>query len=66
MIIKVVYCKHIRKDGTCNQVVFDIDKKVLLNDIHENFTFVEAAVSKDVDNLREALIKDGYDHTWLK
>lgn len=66
MIIKVAYCKYVRKDGSINMVVFDTEKKKLLNDCSENYIFVEAQMSHDVDTLREALIKDGYDHTWLK
>ena len=67
MLIKVMYCKYLRKDGSFNTVYFDTESKRILNDNYDgNYVFIEARMSKDVDTLREALIKDGYDHTFLK
>ena len=62
MIIKVMYCK-MRKDGTCNNVVFDTETKELLHGYTGGYVFVEAKMSRDVDNLREALITEGYTDT---
>lgn len=63
MIIKVTYCKKMRKDGSYNEVVFDTDAKQILHggyDVIIDRAFVEAAISSDVDNLRMRLYRDGY------
>ena len=60
MIIRVAYL-HMKKDRTYNEVVFDTEKKLILNgyDGHRD-AFIEAKVSADVTNLRRALHIDGY------
>ena len=63
MIIKVEYCQHMRKDGSYNCVVFDIEKQQLSNrcgDYYPGEVFVEAHMSCDVNSLRDKLIEEGY------
>lgn len=62
MRIKVTYCKNVRKDGTCNSVMFDTEAKTFTNDDmpRGEFIFVEAAQSHDINILRNALIRNGY------
>lgn len=64
MKIMIRYCKHMRKDGSYNTVVFDDENRTysdcdsILKD--SNYVFVEAQMSKDVDSLRDALAENGY------
>lgn len=62
MIVKVAYCKHVRKDGTINSVWFDtVEKQFTSSDTAYGFdVFIEAAQSRDVNALRERLRKEGY------
>lgn len=63
MVIKVMYCKP-RKDGSCNYVLFDTEKKEIIDGYYGgDYVFVEAKMSKDVTNLREALKNNGYKDT---
>ena len=67
MRIKVAYCKHVRKDGTINAVLFDTETKEYWNDDdlyypYASYEFVEAAQSRDVNALRERLKREGYTH----
>lgn len=69
MLVKVMYCKYVRKNGGMNSVCFDTDKKIFSNKDRciIGYTFVEAQQSRDVDALRKALIADGYvesDEVW--
>ena len=65
MTIIVEYCKKMRKDGSYNKVAFDPEHKIFTGNETRMFempnrVFVEAALSRDVDALREKLIEDGY------
>ena len=68
MLIKLEYAKHMRKDGTYNSVIFDTDTKQYSDSYeypvspHKTYTYIEAALSKDVDTMRETLIAEGYTH----
>ena len=60
MFIKVAYFGRTAK---VNCVIIDTENKRIYNDriaITKDYAFVEAKLSKDVDNLRAKLIKDGY------
>ena len=63
MIIKVAYYKHVRVNGTYNMVIFDSEDKTYSNwdgGYSRDAILVEASISRDVNDLREELIKDGY------
>lgn len=62
MRIKIAYCKHVRKDGSINQVTFDPEKKMFTRkDVSTDFIFVEAQMSRDVDSLVRELVNNGYE-----
>lgn len=62
MIIKCTYCGYVRKDGTVNSVMFDTERKTFTDncDVSRFDAFIEAAQSKDVNNLRTQLVENGY------
>ena len=70
MKVTVKYCGYCRKDGSYNTVTFDTETKTFTNKTSPNYdrwaspwetsAFVEAYLSRDVDALRDTLIRDGY------
>ena len=64
MKMNLIYCKRVRKDGSCNRVFFDTESKTFTNKPGDGLTatgvFVEAAMSRDVDAVRNRLVRDGY------
>ena len=65
MKIKVVFYGYCRKDGTCNSVSFDTETKVFCNNPSMSMrtsldVIVPTEKSKDVNDMREALVADGY------
>lgn len=71
MIITVEYCQYMRKDGSYNRCVIDTERKIYCNHseacrFDEPNAYVEAHISKDVDNFRSCAIKSGYREVSLK
>lgn len=65
MIITVKYCGYRRKDGSYNTCRIDTERKVYCNHTSAYrfdgpYAFVEAHMSKDVDDFRSCAIKSGY------
>lgn len=63
MKVKVMYCKYVRKNGTCNMVWFDTEKREFTSAdtlYRRCDVFIEAQQSKDVNSLREHLRKEGW------
>lgn len=61
MVIKIMYCKHCRKDGTYNCITIDTDRERFTNhsDVWCEY-FVEAQKSEDINLIREQLINRGF------
>lgn len=61
MKVMVRYCRHMRRDGSYNTVVFDDETKTIADFAPpENCAFVEARLSGDVDALKKTLLENGY------
>ena len=62
MKVKVMYCKYVRKNGTCNMVWFDTEQRKFTSSdtMYRCDVFIEAQQSKDVNALRERLRGEGW------
>lgn len=62
MRVKVCYYGYVRKNGTCNSVLFDTERKTFTDKwMDDGFdASIGAESSRDINTLRETLISKGY------